>query len=757
MVIIFFTILTIGLLGMTSASCPNLCNDRGTCDKYSKCTCNDGFRGADCSEYICPFGVAWSDEAVGTDVAHGLAECSNRGICDRFDGRCKCMPGFTGTSCERLECQSNCHGVGVCTSLLKKAEDTRNEYSRSFVYDEVWDADKMHGCLCDSSYTGYDCGESVCPSGDDPLTTSQVNEVQLIKCLAQAGNFVIYYKGLPSRTLRWDASALEVKEALERISFISNVKVVFSLPGATACQPLVNVISVEFTEQFGSLVPLVIEMDEEMSLSGGLTYVSADGTSCYSDDAGVVFKSVKGTKEDDFCSNRGECNRGDGLCYCYDTNGDKYASSNGYGIVGLRGDCGYAISGDIATCPGELMCSGHGICQSDDKQFRCECSEGWTSGDCSERECPKGLSWFAYPSADNVAHDTYTTCSDMGKCDRERGVCDCQPAFYGQACEYMACGGGIEDPCSGHGRCLTMYELAQWAEDNGDATDFTYGLDPNNAKTWDGHRIHGCLCDEDWDGYDCSLRKCPQGDDPGTYDQHVEVQILQCIADGGTFRLGFRQKWTADLSPELALDEVELEVVKLVGSPVSLEFALTNSSVRRDVHERRFCQNTSSPLSLVRLIFNTTHGDLPAMKLDVSKLRDDTNSDGRMGSGVIRLAVDGAALGNATSIRGTTENAYCNNRGLCDFTKGICHCFMYWASSDGQGNVGDIGDCGYRNQFNTNGNKFPVPMVETKYGVLNPMEIEEQRKGESILDVLDTAEREKLENFLDKKLAQESE
>ena len=44
--------------------------------------------------------------------------------------------------------------------------------------------------------------------------------------------------------------------------------------------------------------------------------------------------------------------------------------------------------------------------------------------------------------------------------------------------------------------------------------------------------------------------------------------------------------------------------------------------------------------------------------------------------------------------------------------------------------------------------------MENKFGVLNPMEIEEQRKGKSILDVLDTGEREKLESFLDKKLSE---
>lgn len=40
-------------------------------------------------------------------------------------------------------------------------------------------------------------------------------------------------------------------------------------------------------------------------------------------------------------------------------------------------------------------------------------------------------------------------------------------------------------------RCMAMAELALVAEDNGDATDYTYGEDPNEASTWDAHRIFG--------------------------------------------------------------------------------------------------------------------------------------------------------------------------------------------------------------------------------------------------------------------------
>ena len=33
--------------------------------------------------------------------------------------------------------------------------------------------------------------------------------------------------------------------------------------------------------------------------------------------------------------------------------------------------------------------------------------------------------------------------------------------------------------------------------------------------------MQGCLCDDGWQGYDCSLRTCPYGDDP-----HVPYEFV---------------------------------------------------------------------------------------------------------------------------------------------------------------------------------------------------------------------------------------
>lgn len=59
-------------------------------------------------------------------------------------------------------------------TLQKIAEDTRDEDSQSFVYDKIWDNQKIMACVCDVGHTGYDCSEWICPNGDDPLTKDQV-------------------------------------------------------------------------------------------------------------------------------------------------------------------------------------------------------------------------------------------------------------------------------------------------------------------------------------------------------------------------------------------------------------------------------------------------------------------------------------------------------------------------------------------------------------------------------------------------------
>jgi len=197
------------LMGSAMAACPNGCSGNGICGANDKCSCYQNWQGPDCSLRTCTYSLAWADTADGTNQAHYYAECSNKGICDRKTGECKCFDGYEGKGCRRSTCPEGCSGHGTCEYIDELAvdfEDRRTgpgaskqtstatglsnavtqsdntQVNNGFLY-QLWDAQKIQGCKCDLGYSGPDCGSRVAPKGDDPLTTvksvTQVQEVQI--------------------------------------------------------------------------------------------------------------------------------------------------------------------------------------------------------------------------------------------------------------------------------------------------------------------------------------------------------------------------------------------------------------------------------------------------------------------------------------------------------------------------------------------------------------------------------------------------
>ena len=87
-----------------------------------------------------------------------------------------------------------------------------------------------------------------------------------------------------------------------------------------------------------------------------------------------VAEAIKGTKEEEYCSARGICDVLTGVCTCsldYDTSdGDAGLGNEAHN----RGDCGVPTA-EVVGCPGEIACSGHGVCTGNPK-FRCYCRTG---------------------------------------------------------------------------------------------------------------------------------------------------------------------------------------------------------------------------------------------------------------------------------------------------------------------------------------------------------------------------------------------
>ncbi|ETP00668.1 hypothetical protein F441_21955 [Phytophthora nicotianae CJ01A1] len=650
--------------------CPNTCSGHGTCTTKGNgyfCSCYKGFTGGDCSRRICPTGPAWNDIAVGTDRAHQPAVCSNRGTCDHATGVCICDVGFSGLACNRMSCPNDCGKHGECQSMKLHALRKDKGLPPAVVYNSVWDSEMVHGCVCEEGYGGGDCSDRLCPSGDDPLTGAatdtlfgfQKNEKQIVFCAATSGTLTLSFRG--KTTVRIDAldNADVVSKKLNALHTLQNVNILFGGNSTTMCTADGNMVIVEFTQNFGPLPLLVGDSSLLMHAGIGMTPKL------------TISKPEVGSKENEACSNRGRCDLTSGVCTCY----VGYTTSDGMGGPGDRGDCG-ATDSIIIACPGETACSGHGYC-SGPPQFRCFCVAGFTSGDCSVRTCPEGIAWFDTPIGDNRAH-SMAVCSGVGVCDTSLGECTCPAPFEGAACERLTCPPGSEPVCNGHGRCLTMAELALEARNSlGDPLSITYSSTPNDPRTWDFNKIQGCICDEGYEGHDCARRSCPRGDDPRTTGQTREVQTVRCVYTAlATFTLSFRGKVSPVLSSNMFAADMKaaLATVPTIGDVQVSYSAGPNSGA---------CTLSSQPANIISITFISALGDLPPLQVNADRNTVllpvfTINSDGISGS-----------------IRGTNENAECSNNGVCDYNTGTCQCFDGMATSDGLGGLGLRADCGY--------------------------------------------------------------
>jgi len=161
---------------------------------------------------------------------------------------------------------------------------------------------------------------------------------------------------------------------------------------------------------------------------------------------------------------------------------------------------------------------------------------------------------------------------------------------------------------------------------------------------WDADMSRACACDAGFEGYDCSQKTCPRGDDPLTTSQKPEVQFVEIgrgapkgVPAGGSFRLtftdAFGDKWTTgkisvygstDKSADVkaALEALPSGVAgtvtvtrKVVGATIVAAAgndATTGVSTSRDT--------TIAPGIRYAITFNTVPGDLASLSCDNSDL-----------------------------------------------------------------------------------------------------------------------------------------
>lgn len=260
--------------------------------------------------------------------------------------------------------------------------------------------------------------------------------------------------------------------------------------------------------------------------------------------------------------------------------------------------------------------------------------------------------------------------------------------------------GGGDTPCNGHGRCLTMAELALEARNFlGDPLSVTYGSTPNNPLTWDFNKIQGCICDDGFEGHDCARRSCPRGDDPRTIGQTREVQTITCVYTAlATFTLSFRGQVSPVLSSNMLASDLQaaLASVSTIGNvQVSYSAGPTSGA----------CTLSSQPVNTISITFISALGDLPPSE-------SERRSQHRLASSVYyQQRRDQRLRSRHKRERGMLQQVRsrddASNRitvlmcllhdcsGLCDYSTGTCQCFDGMASSNGLGGLGLRADCGF--------------------------------------------------------------
>lgn len=327
-----------GYATSTIQYCPGSvsCSGHGECagNPTYKCSCMDGWTGADCSEKVCNSDLIWFGLPEDTNIAHlgTFDECSSMGVCDRSTGICTCSTGFTGAACERLACpgdSTSCNDHGQCLDMSTLATlSTVNGDLGGFTYGDTpndpatWDANRVYGCLCDSGYQGYDCSLYACPYGDDPDTVSQYDEQQLITCTDSdsVGIIIFTFRTYTAAVLSPSSTMAEIKTALENLDSIGEVSVeTLSTTSTDAlCLPTGQSVIITFLTDHGDLPKI---------------QYAVEGISSTFD----ISEYRKGTKEVLECSGRGLCDTTTGLCSCF----TGFGSSDKKSGPGIYGDCGY--------------------------------------------------------------------------------------------------------------------------------------------------------------------------------------------------------------------------------------------------------------------------------------------------------------------------------------------------------------------------------------------------------------------------------
>ncbi|KAG1709092.1 hypothetical protein DVH05_022724 [Phytophthora capsici] len=325
-------LLVLTAVQVAEAACANSCSGHGQCGSSNQCICDSNWALApDCSLRKCPTGVAWTDKAKTANVAHALAECSNRGVCDYSKGECACFNGYTGAACQRLKCPSDCSGHGLCYSSATLSLQYGPDSLPSVAGDGIgpvysnWEKDSVSSCLCDMGYTGPDCSQLMCAKNDDPLTLGQGYRTIRIQVgadsstsLPLAGSVRIHFLGdvavFDAVAVADTAHEQACAKAFQAMRTVLTASCSIASVDPVTAAATYTVSFKEWTHLGGENNLLYHSGNPALtSFTCDLTQV----TSLNSPTCAISDVTATNVIEHIYCSNRGLCDFSTGQCICY--------------------------------------------------------------------------------------------------------------------------------------------------------------------------------------------------------------------------------------------------------------------------------------------------------------------------------------------------------------------------------------------------------------------------------------------------------